>query len=116
MSGYPEGGARTSFCTNSPAILALDKVEMAPVMSAEKATRETSADLPGEIWDKTPICVPSDPIFANPHSAYVAMIVDRGESPAYAGSVVSSKKATNSFCIICQHDAHESEVRWSVRQ
>jgi hypothetical protein len=30
-------------------MLALDKVEMAPVIKAEKATREMSADLPGEI-------------------------------------------------------------------
>ena len=52
---------------------------MAPVISAEKATRDTSADLLGDIWDKTPIWVPRDPMFAKPHSAYVAMIVDRGE-------------------------------------
>jgi hypothetical protein len=74
---------------------------MAPVISADTATRETSADLPGEIWDNTPICVPKDPMFAKPQSAYVAMIVERGESDAYAGSVVSSRNATNSFYVMC---------------
>ena len=88
----------TSFCTNKPAMLALERVEIAPVISADTATRETSADLLGEICDKTPICVPKDPIFAKPHSAYVAMTTDRGESDWYAGSVVSRIKAKNSFC------------------
>ncbi len=50
-------------------MLAELKVEIAPVMSADTATRETSADLLGEIWDNTPIWVPRDPIFAKPHRA-----------------------------------------------
>lgn len=85
-------------------MLALDKVEMAPVISAEKATRDTSAALLGDIWDKTPICVPREPMLAKPHSAYVAMILDRGESDSYTGSEVSMMKATNSFCVPCKLD------------
>jgi hypothetical protein len=71
-------------------------------MSAETATRETSADLLGEICDNTPICVPKDPKFAKPQSAYVAMILDLGDSVAYTGSVFSIVYATNSFYFCCQ--------------
>ena len=73
--------------TSKPAMLALVKVLKAPAMSAESAKRLTSPAREGAIWDKTPICVPKDPMFAKPHRAYVAMRRDRKERSAYDGSV-----------------------------
>lgn len=72
--------------TSSPATLALVSVEMAPLISALSATRDTSPLRPGDICDSTPICVPREPMLAKPHSAYVAMRRERGDRAAYIGS------------------------------
>ena len=52
---------------NIPAILADVRVEMMPDTSADMATLETSPERLGAIWDKTPICVPSEPILPKPY-------------------------------------------------
>lgn len=51
---------------NIPAILADVRVEMMPDTSADMATLETSPERLGAIWDKTPICVPREPILPKP--------------------------------------------------
>lgn len=61
------------------------------------ANRETSPDRPGAICDKTPICVPSDPMLPKPQRAYVAISRERGARSAYMASLVKAVNATNSF-------------------
>ena len=63
-------------------MFALVNVLMAPVMSAERASRDTSPERAGEICDRTPIWVPREPMLAKPQSAYVAIRRERGERSA----------------------------------
>ena len=49
-----------------PATLAEVKVARMPVKRADSATRETSPDRPGAIWESTPICVPREPKLPKP--------------------------------------------------
>jgi predicted transcriptional regulator len=50
-------------------MLALVNVLSAPAISADTAKRLTSPVRLGEIWDRTPIWIPNDPILAKPQSA-----------------------------------------------
>lgn len=63
---------------------ALVNILMAPVNMALTATRETSPARDGANCANTPIWLPSEPMLANPHRAYVAITRDRGDKLAYA--------------------------------
>jgi len=54
---------------NIPAMLALVKVEMTPDIKADKANFAIWPLLPGANWLKTPIWIPTELIFPNPHTA-----------------------------------------------
>ena len=58
-----------SFVIRRPAIVALVKVLIAPVIMALTATRETSPDRLGASCASTPIWLPREPMLANPQSA-----------------------------------------------
>ena len=50
-------------------MLALVKVLIAPAINADIANLLTSPLRLGAICESTPICVPKDPMLANPHNA-----------------------------------------------
>ena len=60
-----------------PAIQAVMKHAMVPATNARNATLAKSDLLFGARTLKPPICTPIDPILANPHSAYVAIVSER---------------------------------------
>lgn len=70
-AGGGGGGEKyaASLVTSMPAMLALDRVLRMPVMSAETARRLTSPEREGEIWERTPIWVPREPMLPKPQRA-----------------------------------------------
>ena len=61
---------------NQPAIDAFNIETIVPVIMARNAILEMSDDLAGTIAPNTPITVPIEAMFANPHNAYVEITMD----------------------------------------
>ncbi len=73
-------------------------VEMKPQIMALGPMRAMRRVREGARAESTPICMPSEPRFANPHSAYDTMVKPRIESASFeAISAFKSRYAANSF-------------------
>jgi hypothetical protein len=80
------------------AIPAACSVEIKPQITALGPIRAMRCVWEGARAESTPICIPSDPRFANPQSAYDAMVKPRVESASFdAISACRSRYAANSF-------------------
>ena len=63
---------------SEPATQAVRKHASEPATKARKATLDMSDLRPGAIELRQAICIPIEAGLENPHSAYVAMILERG--------------------------------------
>jgi hypothetical protein len=92
------------------AIPAACNVEMKPEIIALAPIRAMSRVRDGASADSTPICMPSEPRFANPHSAYEAIVNPRFDSGSLEAIKASrSRYAANSFSMSLV--ARSSETR-----
>src|ERR1035441_2571653 len=71
-----------SYPRNIPAIAAEIRLAMVPASIARTPNCARSLRRSGTSAPMPPICIPIEPRFANPHSAKVAIVNDRGASAA----------------------------------
>src|SRR5688572_13777094 len=94
----PLGGFGRLFeCTHNkkPTMMAVTKLASVPASIARKPSRARSLRRVGASAPMPPICMPIDAKFANPQSAKVAMVNERGSSESF--SAPSCAKAMNSL-------------------
>jgi hypothetical protein len=83
---------------NTHAIPAACNVEIKPQIRALGPIRAMRRVREGASAESTPICMPSEPRFANPQSAYDAIVNPRVERASFdAMSACNSRYAANSF-------------------